>query len=98
MIMSIYPEVVQTVLDVCQLYIDNGCDVKKLHQTSHWAEICVTSLEEKELREFFMIIENEIDYIRVMSNETDFEYRGLVEIEDRESILKIVNKIIEKLS
>ena len=49
------------------------------------------------MRNFFTKIEGDIDTIRVMANETDFEYKSIREFEDRESMLKVINEIKENL-
>ena len=98
MISTIYPQVIKKVLSVCDEYIEEKCSAKHLHGIIVWAEDYVVNFEEKNLRNFFTTIEGEIDYIRVMANETDFEYRNIPEIENREKMLEIVNKIKNKLN
>lgn len=94
---TIYPDVFEKVLFICDQYIEGKCTSGKVQQIVGWAETCIANFEEKELREFFMIMENEIDFIRVMANEADFEYRGIPEVENREAMLKIVQEIKTKL-
>ncbi len=94
---TIYPDVFEKVLFVCDQYIEGKCDTKKVHQVVSWAETCITNFAEKDLRNFFTKIEGDIDTIRVMANETDFEYKSIREFEDRESMLKVINEIKENL-
>ena len=72
--MTIYAEILNKCLDACSNFRKKIIDINELHQTISWAEQEIVSFEEKELRNFFMLIENEIDYLRVMNNETDFMY------------------------
>lgn len=97
MIKTIYPQVIETVLNTCEQYVDGKCRAKELHRVIYWAEDYIVNFEEKELREFFRCMESEIDFIRVMKNKTDFEYRNIPEIENREKILMIIDKIKNKL-
>ncbi len=98
MMNTIYIDVFEKVLFVCDEYIDRKCTPRKVHQVVAWAESCIVNFEEKELREFFMCMEGEIDHIRVMANETDFEYRDIPEIEDREKMLIVIDKIKRTLN
>jgi hypothetical protein len=97
MIHTTYPQVIEKVLSTCDKYIEEKCSAKQLHGIIIWAEDYIVNFEEKDLRNFFTIIEGDIDYIRVMANETDFEYRDIPEIENREKMLQVISKIKEKL-
>ena len=90
---TIYPDVFEKVLFICDQYIEKKCTPRKVQEVVGWAETCIANFEEKALREFFMVMEGDIDTIRVMANETCFEQMGIPEIENREEMLKVVHKI-----
>ena len=94
---TIYPDVFEKVLLICDQYIANECTPRKVQEIIGWAESSIQNFEEKDLREFFTVIESDIDFVRVMANEADFEYRGIPEIENKEEMLKIVHKIKTEL-
>lgn len=97
MINTIYPHVIEKVLIMCELYMKKECSAKKLQETMYWAEYCIDNFEEKDLRNFFMIVEGDIDSIRVMANGTDLDREEIFEIENREKILEVISRIKEKL-
>ncbi len=94
---TIYPDVFEKVLFICDQYIANECTPKKVQEITGWAESFIQNFEEKDLRKFFTVIESDIDFVRVMANEADFEYRGIPERENREEMLKIIHRIKTEL-
>ena len=97
MINTIYPQVIEKVLNMCDQYTEGKCDAKKLQEITYWAEQSIVNFEEKDLRNFFMNIEGDIDSVRAMANGIDLGREEIPEIENREEMLKIVHKIKTEL-
>ena len=93
---TIYPEIIDKVLDACDLYTKNKITSRHLQHIIYWAEQSVTSLEEKELRVFFTRMEGELDSVRSLASGINIDQQE--EVEDRDEILKIITKIISSLT
>jgi len=89
---TIYPDVFEKVLSICDQYIAKECTPRKVQEIIAWAENSIQNFEEKDLRKFFTVTESDIDFVRVMANEADFEYRGIPERENREGMWQIMLK------
>ena len=98
MINTIYPQVVDKVLNTCEEYLKKECSAKQLQEIIYWAEHSIVNIEEKDLRKFMMNIEGDIDSVRATENGVNLGREEIPEIENREKMLEIVNKIKNKLN
>jgi hypothetical protein len=92
---TIYPQVIDKVLNSCAMYTNQEINSKTLQQVIYWAEHSIVNFEEKELRNFLMEIEGDIDTVRALANGTNID--SSEEVEDRKEILKIITKLRENL-
>ena len=92
--MTTYPKILQEILVICKKFREKNIAIADFHQAIYQAEQTIVSLEDKDLRHFFMLMENEIDSIRVMNNEPDFLYDSKAKETDISlQILPIVEKV-----
>ena len=95
--MTLYPKLLNGLIKKCEEYRSRKINVRDFHHTISQAEQEVTALEEKDLRQFFMLMESEIDYIRVMRNESDLTYlTPTEEVDSFEEIIPLIKKIEEE--
>ena len=88
---TIYPEIIDKVLDTCNLYIKNEITSRSLQQVIYWAEQSISNFDEKELRIFFINIEGELDSVRALANGINIDQQE--EVEDRDGVLEVISKI-----
>jgi hypothetical protein len=94
--MTLYVDLLNWLILKCTEYRSKKITTSEFHQVIVDAEQIVTAYEEKELRHFVMLMENEIDYIQVMNNEADFMYKdSIVESDCFESILPVAKRLEE---
>jgi hypothetical protein len=92
---TIYPEIIDKVLEACNLYIKNGITSRSLQQVIYWAEQSIANFDERELRIFLTSMEGELDSVRALANGINIDQPE--EVEDREGVLEIISKIRDGL-
>ena len=92
--MTLYPDLLNFLINKCREYRAKRITTGEFYSIVSQAEQEVTALEEKELRKLLMLMENEIDYIRVMNNEADFMYsEPSNEVDSFEQIIPLTRKL-----